>query len=50
MFTELFHFKVINGIRYRLNIEVAEALVCLNDNVTSTIDQCPVDMNSVSYR
>ena len=49
MFTELFHFKVINGIRYRLNIEVAEALVCLNDNVTSTTEQCPVDMNSVSY-
>lgn len=39
--------QVINGVRYRLNIEVAEAQACLND-ITSTIYQCPVNMNTVN--
>lgn len=40
--------QVINGVRYSLNIEVAPAQTCLNDNNTSTIEQCPVDINSAN--
>ena len=49
----MFHFyyliKVVNGINYRLNIELADALNCLNDNVTSTLDECPADLNTVRH-
>jgi len=41
--------KVVNGINFHLNIELADALTCLNDNVPSTISECPVDLSTVSH-
>ncbi|XP_065919145.1 uncharacterized protein [Dysidea avara] len=39
--------QVVNGINYRLNIELADALTCLNDNMPSTVSECPVDLSTL---
>jgi len=41
--------KVVNGIKYHLDVELANAMSCLNDNEPSTVGSCPVDVSTVRH-
>jgi len=39
--------QVVEGIKYSLNLKVGLATSCRNDGKVATLDECPVDPNSV---
>ncbi|XP_065919671.1 uncharacterized protein [Dysidea avara] len=39
--------QVVNGIKYHLDIELADSMSCLNDIEPSTVGSCPIDLSTV---
>ena len=49
IFSSLLVNKVVNGIKYHLDIELADSMSCLNDIEPSTVGSCPIDLSTVRH-